>query len=51
MDETADAPPKFDSDGRYAVAYMEWLRDACQRCKVDGQDGSCLIGLNGCKWT
>lgn len=52
MDETANAPPKFDPEtGRYSVKYMEWLRDACGRCTVDGENGSCLIGLNSCKWT
>ena len=45
------APTKFDDDGRYTTKYLEWLRDACQRCTVDGEDGSCLIGLDHCKWT
>ncbi len=27
------------------------INDACQRCTVDGENGSCALGLNGCKWT
>ncbi len=43
-------PPTHDDDGRWSREYMEWTNLACAKCAVDGQDGSCLLGLSDCKW-
>ncbi len=51
FDKPCPPPPKHkENDTRYSQEYLEWLRDMCKICDVNGQDGSCLIGLNSCKW-
>ena len=44
------------------ILFVKWLKQlrtdlppveklqTCQICEVDGQNGSCLLGLSSCKW-